>query len=100
VGEAATKPEYELMFNGSIPAARPGKESIKGELFEVDDATLKVLDVVEEVDANLYDRSEAEIDGKKAILYLGGARMFASDTWVKVPDGDYRKLIGAQQKTA
>lgn len=98
VGEAVTKPEFELMFNGSIPAARPGHESIKGELFEVDEATLKVLDVVEEVDANLYDRTEVEIDGKKAIMYLGGSRMFASDTWVKVPNGDYRALIQAAQK--
>ena len=100
IGEATTKPEYELMFNGSIPAARAGTESIKGELYEVDDATLKVLDVVEEVDANLYDRHEAEIEGKKAVIYLGGMRMFASDTWVKVPNGDYRALIGTQQKAA
>lgn len=92
LGVSQTKPEYELVFNGSIPAARSGGESIKGELYEVSEETLKSLDVLEEVDSNLYDRKEIEIDGKIAIIYLGGERMFASDTWEHVPDGDYRKL--------
>lgn len=99
LGVSQTKPEYELVYNGSIPAARPGNESIKGELYEVSDETLKSLDVLEEVNSSLYDRKEVEVDlpdgkagGKQAIIYLGGERMFASDTWEHVPDGDYRKL--------
>src|SRR6266704_2335736 len=50
---AQTKPEYELMYNGSIPAMKAGSESVKGELYEVDDETLKNLDVLEEVNAEL-----------------------------------------------
>lgn len=95
LGTAQTKPEYELLYNGSIPAARPGgHDSIKGELYEADEETLKGLDVLEEVDSNLYTKTEVEIDGKKATIYLGG-NMFNFDTWEHVPDGDYRKLIGA-----
>lgn len=97
--EGSTAAEYELMYNGSIPAARAGSEPIRGELYEVDDATLAGLDVLEEVSSRLYEKKEASIDGKKAIIYLGG-NIFNFDTWEKIPDGDYRKLIEAQQKTA
>lgn len=90
-GSVDTKPEYELVTNGSIPAAKNGSEAIKGELYEVDDETLASLDVLEEVDADLYDREEIELpDGTKAIAYLGGGRMFASDTWEHVPNGDWK----------
>jgi gamma-glutamylcyclotransferase (GGCT)/AIG2-like uncharacterized protein YtfP len=99
LGVSQTKPEFELMHNGSIPAARPGNESIKGELYEVSDETLKNLDVLEEMNSNLYDRKEIEVEGKQAIIYLGGERMFASDTWEHVPDGDYRKLMEAKKET-
>jgi len=94
-----TAPEYELMYNGSIPAARAGSEPIKGELYEVDDEILAGLDVLEEVSNRLYEKKEAMIDGKKAIIYLGG-NIFNFDTWEKIPSGDYRALIEGQQKTA
>ena len=96
---AETSPEYELMYNGSIPATRAGNEPIKGELYEVDDETLAGLDVLEEVSSRLYEKKEAKIGDKQAIIYLGGT-IFDTDTWEKIPDGDYRKLIEAQQKTA
>ncbi|MEK9208540.1 MAG: gamma-glutamylcyclotransferase family protein [Patescibacteria group bacterium] len=96
---AETNSEYELMYNGSIPAARAGNEPIKGELYEVDDETLASLDVLEEVSSRLYEKKEAKIGDKQAIIYLGGT-IFDTDTWEKIPDGDYRKLIEAQQKTA
>lgn len=96
VGPAETKPEYELLYNGSIPAMRAGSESVKGELYEVDEATLSGLDVVEDVTANLYERQEIEIDGKTAIAYLGG-NIFNQDTWEHVPNGDYRALVEGQQ---
>lgn len=100
LGPAQTGPEYELMYNGSIPAAKAGKETVKGELYEVDDETLASLDVLEEVNEKLYDRREVQIDGKKAIIYLGGERMFTSDTWEHVPNGDYRAVAESEQKTA
>jgi len=93
LGTAQTKPEYELLYNGSIPAAKTGgHDSIKGELYEVDAETLKSLDVLEEVDSNLYTKAEVDIDGKKATIYLGG-NMFNFDTWEPVPNGDYAALM-------
>ena len=101
IGPAQTKPEYDLMSNGSIPLAREGgADSVKGELYEVDDALLSELDEVEGVAADLYERKEVEVDGKQAIIYLGGERMFASDTWQKVPDGDFRKFLEGQKEAA
>ncbi len=98
VGPARTKPEYELLYNGSIPAVKAGTESVQGELYEVDGATLASLDVLEEVDSKLYEKREIELDGKKATIYLGG-NIFNFDTWEHVPEGDFRKLIEGQQKT-
>jgi gamma-glutamylcyclotransferase (GGCT)/AIG2-like uncharacterized protein YtfP len=98
VGEAATAPQFELMSNGSIPAMRDGKEAVKGELYEVDEETLKGLDVLEEVNSKLYEKREIEVDGKKAFAYLGGS-IFNFDTWEHVPNGDYRAVSEIQQKT-
>lgn len=95
LGAAQTKPEYELLYNGSIPAVKAGHEAVHGELYEVDDATLASLDVLEEVNSKLYDRQEIDIDGKKAVIYLGGT-IFNFDTWEHVPDGDYRAVAQAQ----
>lgn len=99
LGRFQTKPEFELMYNGSIPAARAGSEPIWGELYEADDATLASLDVLEEVNAQLYEKKETEVDGKKASIYLGG-NIFNFDTWEHVPNGDYKALAEAQQKAA
>lgn len=99
LGTAQTKPEYELLYNGSIPAMKAGSESVKGELYEVDEETLKGLDVLEEVSDNLYEKKEIEVDGKKVIAYLGGS-IFNYDTWEHVPNGDYKALMESQKKTA
>ena len=98
IGPATTKPEYELLFNGSIPAAkRGGSDSIKGELYEASDEVLAGLDVLEEVSVNLYEKTEIELEGgQRAVIYLGG-NIFNYDTWEHVPDGDYRTV--AQEQT-
>lgn len=99
IGPATTKPEFELMYNGSIPAARPGSEAIVGELYEVSDEVLATLDVLEEVSSKLYEKREVTLaDGRPATMYLGGT-IFTFDTWEKVQNGDYRAMIGAQQKS-
>jgi gamma-glutamylcyclotransferase (GGCT)/AIG2-like uncharacterized protein YtfP len=99
LGRFQTKPEFELMYNGSIPAAKPGKEAIWGELYEADDTVLTSLDVLEEVNEKLYEKQETEVDGKKATIYLG-SNIFNFDTWEHVPNGDYKALVEAQQKPA
>lgn len=95
LGEAQTASEYELLYNGSIPAAKEGSEAIKGELYEVDDETLAGLDVLEEVSNKLYEKKDIEVNGQTATIYLGGS-IFNFDTWEHVVDGDYRALIGTQ----
>jgi gamma-glutamylcyclotransferase (GGCT)/AIG2-like uncharacterized protein YtfP len=95
LGAAQTEAEYELMYNGSIPAAKAGSESIKGELYDVDDEILASLDVLEEVSSKLYEKKEIDVNGQKAIIYLGGS-IFSFDTWEHVADGDYRALIGTK----
>jgi len=99
LGRFQTKPEFELLYNGSIPAAKAGNEAVWGELYEADEATLASLDVLEEVNAQLYEKKEIEVDGKKATIYLGG-NIFNFDTWEHVPNGDYKALAEGQQKAA
>jgi gamma-glutamylcyclotransferase (GGCT)/AIG2-like uncharacterized protein YtfP len=99
LGEGTTQPVFELLSNGSIPAMRDGSEAVKGELYEVDEETLKSLDMLEEVSSELYEKREIEVSGKKATAYLGKS-IFNFDTWEKIPNGDYKPLGEAQQKTA
>jgi gamma-glutamylcyclotransferase (GGCT)/AIG2-like uncharacterized protein YtfP len=100
IGEASTKPVFELMYNGSIPAARDGSESIKGELYEVTNELEASLDVIEEVSTKLYEKRAIELeDGRPATMYLGGT-IFSFDSWEKVPDGDFRTLVSAQKDVA
>jgi len=94
IGSTQTKNGYELMYNGSIPAAREGgSDAIKGEMYEVEDEVLDQLDIIEGVQVDLYERKDIEVDGKEAVIYLGGEKMFSSDSWERVPDGDFRAYI-------
>lgn len=99
VGPAETKPEFELVTNGSIPAVRAGSEAVRGELYEADDAFIEQLEQWAEIGTGLYDRRETDIGDKQAIIYLGGERMFGSDTWEKIPNGDYKAYVASQEKT-
>jgi gamma-glutamylcyclotransferase (GGCT)/AIG2-like uncharacterized protein YtfP len=100
VGPASTKPEFELMYNGSIPAARAGSEAIVGELYEVTDEVLSTLDVLEEVSTKLYEKKQIMLaDGKEATIYLGGT-IFNFDSWERIPNGDYRAMTQSQPKAA
>jgi gamma-glutamylcyclotransferase (GGCT)/AIG2-like uncharacterized protein YtfP len=98
MGPATTKSEFELMYNGSIPAARAGSEAVVGELYEVTDEVLATLDVLEEVSTKLYEKKEIVLaDGKQATIYLGGT-IFNFDSWEHIPNGDYRAAMQTQEK--
>ncbi len=97
VGAAKTKPEYELLYNGSIPAVRAGSTAVTGELYEVDDAILASLDVLEEVNTKLYEKREIDVGGKNAIIYLGGT-IFNFDTWQAVPSGDFHDVAASAKE--
>lgn len=71
IGEVRTAPKYRLVDLGAYPgllhADRDG-DSVAGELYEVDDRTLAVLDEVEGV-PHLYDRERIEVVGVSAPVY-------------------------------
>ena len=77
LGLATTETGYRLFHMGEYPAmvedARGGQ--IEGELFEVSDATLRVLDEVEGVADVLYSRRPVRlvnpVEGAEAYIYHG-----------------------------
>lgn len=71
LGEVRTAPQFTLISLGPFPAIVRYKENqVLGELYEVSDATLWLLDQVEGV-PHLYRREEIELeDGSTAIAYL------------------------------
>ncbi len=89
LGEAETGSEFEMLTNGSIPICRRGSEVVHGELYEASEAVIKDIEVLEEVAAGLYEHIETTIKGEKAAMFLGG-NILNSDTWEKVPGGDWK----------
>jgi gamma-glutamylaminecyclotransferase len=71
IGQAETEPRYELVQIDYYPAMLPdGAHAVHGELYEVDDATLRRLDELEEV-PHYYERHELTLaDGTKAFAYV------------------------------
>lgn len=71
LGLAETKPEYELVQIDYYPAMLPGGASkIIGEIYEVDDATLKKLDELEEVPTQFVRETITLSDGSSAFVYV------------------------------
>lgn len=77
VAEATTDPRYHLHSIGEMRAfpgmvegdGEPG--GVRGEVYEVDDITLGVLDRYECVQQGLFERKEIELeDGTTALAYL------------------------------
>ena len=91
VRPAETGPGFELFSMGSFPAmSRGGKASVKGELYLVDDDTLKVLDSLEN-HPRLYRREEIDLDdGGEAIAYLLDQAREMGGTPIK--SGNWRTL--------
>ena len=76
LGDATTKPRYRLYDLGDYPAliiCDDGAE-ISGELYEVDDACLARLDIIEGVAEQLYQRSTVDLQTpwheKPTLTYL------------------------------
>ena len=76
LGEAQTVPEFRLHNCGWYPALVESSDgrSIRGELWDVDEATLEQLDEVEEVGSGLYERRliclQPPFDDLPAIAYV------------------------------
>jgi gamma-glutamylcyclotransferase (GGCT)/AIG2-like uncharacterized protein YtfP len=71
IGSARTKPVYNLYNQGAFPVMVPDPQgkSIEGELWEVDDNCLKILDMIEG-HPNLFKRTEVELETGVAQAYL------------------------------
>lgn len=89
VRAAETLPEYELVQIDYYPAMLPGGGSrIMGELYEVDDATLKHLDELEEV-PHYYERRVITLaDGTDAQTYI--MPRDRADKGSPIPSGYFR----------
>jgi gamma-glutamylaminecyclotransferase len=82
VGEARTVTPYS-MLDGAFPVLRDRGEhcfQVSGELYEVDEPTLALLDELEDTASGLYERVEADavLTGQpgetcKAFIYVGCA---------------------------
>jgi gamma-glutamylcyclotransferase (GGCT)/AIG2-like uncharacterized protein YtfP len=74
LGPARTKPAWRRVTFGPYPAIVPGEDVIDGELYEVDEAMLTILDRFEGV-PELYVRIEIELDdGTRAQAYVPAPR--------------------------
>lgn len=71
VGPAESRPEYELVQIDYYPAMIPGGNTvIRGEVYEVDEATLTELDALEEVPVYYVREMIALADGTSAHAYI------------------------------
>jgi gamma-glutamylaminecyclotransferase len=91
IGDSRTAPRYSLVDLGAYPALiEPGRTSIRGEVYEVDAATLAALDEFEG-HPHLYERILVELTtGDVAIGYA------LRETWLaegraEIADGDWRR---------
>lgn len=88
IGDARTTATFTLLDLGAWPAmVAGGSTSVRGELYEVDAATLRALDDFEG-DPDEYRRTRIELDdGRVADAYLlaapasADARVIASGDW-------------------
>ena len=74
VGRAKTRPVYRLRDMGPYPAMVRDEAdgmAVRGELWDVDDETLELLDEYEGIEEGLYERVEIALaDGGSAQGYL------------------------------
>jgi gamma-glutamylcyclotransferase (GGCT)/AIG2-like uncharacterized protein YtfP len=91
LGKAKTEAAFELVDLGEYPGlVAGGATAVVGELFEMDAATLKVVDQLEG-HPHLYQRTEIRLeDGSMALAYLLPAA--ARGRYPVIPGGDWRQF--------
>ncbi|MEC9073501.1 MAG: gamma-glutamylcyclotransferase family protein [Myxococcota bacterium] len=95
LGEDRTEGAYRLISLGPYPAAVEGVESaIRGELYRVNPAILRRLDVLEGA-PELYERRRVTLhSGQEAWMYIMPPRSIpGANTCELVPDGDWRAYV-------
>lgn len=92
VGDARTAPGYRLHDLGDYPGMVAGGDSVTGEVWSVDAASLARLDAFEGVDEGLYRREPVKLlppfDRETVWTYLyardpAGRPAIAADTWTE-----------------
>lgn len=88
VGKYTTNPEYQMVCLGGFPGVLlHGNISIKGELFRVDDATMRSVDGLEGF-PTFYNRKQIETpEGLAWMYYLEGERY---RSYQQVENGDWK----------
>lgn len=101
LGAAVTEPHYRMYdlggYPGMIETARDQGVAVVGEVWEVDEAALKKLDWLEDVDGGEYTRVPIALEAPmdllgpvQGYLYLRsvGGLPEVGTTWTERPDGE------------
>jgi len=92
-GEGSTAAAFDLLDMGRYPALVAGGAcAVRGEIWEVDDATLERLDELEEV-PELYRREELVLEGGTTVFAWVMTRQRAGNA-PAIPTGDWRRRTG------
>lgn len=84
-----TEPRFTLFHLGAYPAlVDGGQTAVAGELYEIDAALLPALDEYEDV-PEMYDRTEIDVGGQRALTYLLHAPLAAGRP--TIASGDWRQ---------
>ena len=90
IGEFETEPRFDLISMGVFPAMVVGGETaVKGEVYEVDEQTLAMLDRLEG-HPRFYRRQPIRlVDGREVIMYL--LDVDQAYGYPHIPSGDWRE---------
>lgn len=88
---ASIADNYALYCNGSYPCLKEGNGPVYGELYEVDDHTLKALDWLEGVDSGLYKRTQISVSVEDAYITTAYVYIYNHDVdgYTKVDSGEW-----------
>ncbi|MFB9137570.1 gamma-glutamylcyclotransferase family protein [Vibrio olivae] len=89
LGSHQTLPEYALYDLGAYPAVIPGHQTIRGEVYLIDNQTLSELDKLEDVPVE-YRREQIETPFGLAWIYL---YQDASNLESLIDSGDWRQKV-------
>ena len=91
VADVQTKPKYTMYSVGAFPCiTKSGDTSIVGEIYKVDLATLRRLDMIEGV-PQLYMKSVVEVDGYDDVIAYFFTKKNAEGL-TKVDNGDWANV--------
>lgn len=79
---------FVMYSNGGFPYAVEGDGQITVEVYDVDERTLRRLDMLEGY-PNHYNRKEVDVDGHTAWIYCVKAGHIRLDLLDRIPDGDW-----------